>query len=192
VDSGWIKALELPAKITGGLFIACAVIWYLDGNDTLKLDDIGSWLRPVILIIWVGSGALFGASIVGDVWAVGAAYLKKRAEKKDDAAKEAAEIKAIEEFRKATIAHLDRLSEKENSEAAKALKGASPSFESWAHSTGAGQLIAKGLIYSPQGTYNQDYFPFTFYDFVWDALQERREAILEKEAVYELERRKRR
>ena len=192
MDSGWIKALELPAKITGGLFVACAVIWFLDGTDALNLDEVASWLRPVVLIIWVGSGCLFGASLVGDAWTAGAAYLKKRAETKNAAAKEAAEVKAKDERLKAIVTHLDHLSEKENCEAAKALKGGSPSFESWAHSTGAGQLIAKGLIYSPQGTYNQDHFPFTFYDFAWEALQERREAILKKEAANELERHKRR
>ena len=192
MDSGWIKALELPAKITGGLFVACAVIWFLDGTDSLKLDDVASWLRPVVLIIWVGSGCLFGATLVGDAWSAGATYLNKRTETKDAAARKAAEVKAKDDRRNAIIINLNHLSEKENYEAAKALKGGSPSFESWAHSTGAGQLIAKGLLYSPQGTYNQDHFPFTFYDFAWEALQERREAILEKEAAYELARRKRR
>lgn len=192
MDSGWIKALELPAKITGGLFVACTVIWLLDGRGALKLDDVTSWLRPATSIIWVISGCLFGASIVADVWTAGVERLKKRAEAKDAAAKEAAEVAARDERRKTIVAHLDHLSEKENNEAAKALKGGSPSFESWAHSTGAGQLMGKGLIYSPQGTYNQDHFPFTFYDFAWEALQERREAILEKEAAYELKRKKRR
>lgn len=192
MDSGWIKALELPAKITGGLFVACALIWFLDGTDVLNLDDVVSWLRPVILIIWVGSGCLFGASLVGEIWGAGAAYLKKRGETKDAAAKEIAALKAKDERRKAIVAHLDQLSEKETYEAAKALKGGSPSFESWAHSTGAGQLIAKGLVYSPQGTFNQDHFPFTFYDFAWEGLQERKEAILKNEAKYELGRKKRR
>ena len=192
MDSGWIKALELPEKITGGLFVACAVIWFLDGTETLNLDDVASWLRPVILIIWVGSGCLFVASLVGNAWAAGAAYLKRRAESKSTAAKEAAEVKAKDEHRNAIIARLDHLSEKENYEAAKALKEGSPSFESWEHSTGAGQLKGKDLIYSPQGTYHQDHFPFTFFDFAWKALQERREAILKKEVAYELKRRKRR
>ena len=192
MDPGWIKALELPAKITGGLFLACAAIWSLDNAGTLKLDAVASWLRPAIMIIWVGSGCLFGASLVSDVWVASIAYLKKRAAAQETAAKQAADIRAIEEHRKSIIAHLDRLSEKEVYEAAKALKGGSPSFESWAHSTGAGQLLAKGLIYSPPGTYHQEHFPFTFYDFAWEALQERREAILEKDALYEIARRKRR
>lgn len=192
MDSGWIKALELPAKITGGVFIACGLIWYLDGNDTIKLEGIGPWLRPVIMIIWIVSGSLFGMSIVVDIWKAGVDYLQKRSDKKEKANEKAAEIQAMEARREATVAHLDCLSEKENFEAAKALKGNSPSFESWAYSTGAGQLKAKGLIYSPQGTYHDDNFPFTFYDFVWDALQERRESILKREAEYELARKRRR
>ncbi|MEO0336885.1 MAG: hypothetical protein AAF202_10845 [Pseudomonadota bacterium] len=179
MDSGWIKALELPAKITGGLFVACTVIWILDGSATLNLKDVGIWLRPVILIIWVVSGCLFVASIISQTWTTGTAYWKRRTDTKEAETKE-----------KSIVAQLDHLSEKETYEAAKALKGGSPSFESWAHSTGAGQLMAKGLIYSPLGTYHQDHFPYTFHDFAWEALQEKRETILEKEAAYERERKK--
>lgn len=192
MDSGWIKALELPAKITGGLFVACGTIWFLDDKNALNLDEIAAWVQPVIVILWIGSGCLFGASLVGDAWSFGANALQKRVEKQDAIGKETLEKEALEARRSSIIAHLDRLSEKEIFEAAKALKGGSPSFESWAHSTGAGQLLAKGLIYSPQGSYNQDYFPFTFHDFVWEALEERRDTILAKEVEYERKRNTRR
>jgi hypothetical protein len=192
VDSGWIKALELPAKITGGLFIASGVIWFLDRNRALNLDEVATWLRTLILIMWVGTGCLFGTSIIGDVFSAGVALLRKRAAAREVAAQTAAECASKEAARKAILAKLDTLSEREVHEAAKALKAGSPSFESWVHSTGAGQLIAKGLLYSPQGTYNGDHFPFTFHDFVWKALQERREEILSREAAYELERKRRR
>jgi len=192
MDSGWIKALELPAKITGGLFLACGVIWLLDQSETLNLDEIAPWVRPLVIVLWAGSGCLFAATLAGDAWAFGAALFKKRAEKTALMEEQAAQEKAAQEKQEAALKYLDQLSEKENYEAAKALKGNSPSFESWAHATGTGQLIAKGLIYSPQGTYNQDHFPFTFYDFAWEALQERRDTILAKEAEYEAARKKRR
>jgi len=185
MDSGWIKALELPAKITGGVFVACGAVLLLDRSEALNLNDIASWVRPLVVVLWIASGCLFGASLLADAWSYGVAFWKKRAEEREAEEKKAAAIKT-------RVTHLDQLSEKETYEAAKALKGNSPSFESWAHSTGAGQLMAKGLIYSPQGTYNQDHFPFTFHDFAWEALQERREAILAKEAEYEAARKRRR
>lgn len=192
VDSGWIRALELPAKITGGLSVACAVIWLLDGSDSLNLDDVASWLRPVILIIWISSSCLFGASLLGEAWTAGAAHLRKRAAAKDTAAKEAAELQKRNEQRQALVSQLDHLSERETHEAAKALKGGSPSFETWAYSPGAGHLIAKGLVYSLSGTYNQEQFPFIFHDFAWEALLERREVILANEAKFEKLRQRRR
>ena len=192
LNPDWIKALQLPAKVTGGLFVACTVIWFLDTNSTIRVDDLAFWLRPLYMIIWVVSGCLFGASMFADAWAAGVEYFKRRAETKDSASRKMAEVEAKEKQRQAIAAQLDHLSRPEIYEAAKALKAGSPSFESWAHSTGAGQLMSKGLIYSPQGTFNSEHFPFTFHDFAWEALQQRREAILEKEKAHELERKARR
>ena len=59
-------------------------------------------------------------------------------------------------------------------------------------SPGVGHLISKGLIYLPEGAYDFDAYPFTFYDFAWKALKERQDDILRKETEYEKKREKRR
>ena len=48
------------------------------------------------------------------------------------------------------------------------------------------------MIYLPEGAYDFDAYPFTFYDFAWKALKERQDDILRKETEYEKKREKRR
>lgn len=78
MDSGWIKALELPAKITGGLFAASVLIWIVDGSSTLNLDDIGSWMRPLVVVLMILTGCLFVSSIIPQLWQSTESYRFKR------------------------------------------------------------------------------------------------------------------
>jgi hypothetical protein len=45
-------------------------------------------------------------------------------------------------------------------------------------------LQGKGLVWTPGGRHNQDHYPFSFWDFVWAKLVERREEFLAKEAEH--------
>lgn len=102
MDAGWIKALELPAKITGGLFAACVLIWLVDGSDALSLDDLGSWARPLLVVIAILSGCLFVSSIIPEVWQATESHRLERRSR-------AHHKKRIQEF----IADIPYLTEKE-------------------------------------------------------------------------------
>jgi hypothetical protein len=42
-------------------------------------------------------------------------------------------------------------------------------------------FLGKGLVWTPGGTHHQDYYPFSFHDFVWAVLLERKDEFLAKE-----------
>ena len=68
MDSGWIKAVELPAKITGGLFVGAGIVLLIDGTNALNLTDIAIWARPLCIIIFILSGSLFIFSVIPEIW----------------------------------------------------------------------------------------------------------------------------
>ena len=177
--SGWIKALELPAKITGGVFAGCVAIYLLDRSGQLDLTLIGVWVRPTVLVAGALSGCLFVASVIGELGAIGQGLWSGRQLKK-----------RADSDRAQAISHLDRLSEQEVYLVAKALRGGSPSFTSWAHVSGAAQLVDKGLLIQHAGTFNRDHWPFSFKDFAWEEIEKRREFFLEKEKELEAARKR--
>jgi hypothetical protein len=174
MDSGWLKALELPAKITGGIAAGSIIALVLDSRGAIDFAAIGSWLRPAIAIAAIFSGALFLAGMINE----GAAAFGKSRSKKASLADQAA-------FKRKAIAHLDTLSDEEVHIVAKALKEGSPSVKWWFHSGGAAQLVHKGLLDQLPGQYPSDHWPFVFRDFAWEAIQERRDRFLARAAELE-------
>jgi hypothetical protein len=174
LQAGWVKALELPAKIIGGVFSACVLIYFLDGSGQLVLADIGEWMRPVVIIAGAVSGCLFFASIIGSI---GAALGKMWQGYKQK--------KAHDKRQQTAISHLDKLSKNEVYIVCNALKEGSPSFTSWAFSSAAAQLIEKGLLIQHTGQFIRDYWPYTFHDFAWQEIEKRRDFFLEKEKELE-------
>lgn len=170
--SGWVKALELPAKITGGVFGACVVVYLLDRSDYLVLADIGVWARPAVAIVGVLSGCLFLASVISEEWG---SYKAKKGQTAQESV---------------SLAHLDKLSEQETYMVCQALNEGSPSFTSWVQASGAAQLVDKGLLIQHAGQFNRDDWPFTFQDFAWEEIEKRRDSFLEKEREYEAARNK--
>ena len=68
MDSGWIKALELPAKITGGICLGSAVVLYLGHLELFALNDVGSWLEASVFLILIFTGSLFVTSVIGSLF----------------------------------------------------------------------------------------------------------------------------
>jgi hypothetical protein len=44
--------------------------------------------------------------------------------------------------------------------------------------------MGKGLVWTPGGQHHQDHYPFSFYDFVWEKLLERKEEFIAKDEAY--------
>lgn len=55
------------------------------------------------------------------------------------------------------------------------------SFYTYVYSPPASNLQGKGLVWTPGGTHNQDHYPFSFYDFVWEALTPRKDEFIAKD-----------
>ena len=192
MDSGWLKALELPAKITGGVLAACVIALYGDNKGLLSLSKIGPWFRPVLQVIAVFAGALFAANILSDFLVYCRGYQAKIAAEKEKVEDERKKAAAEEAAKKKSVSHLDKLSEEETYIVADALKKNTPSIKWWLHSGGAAQLCAKGLLQQLPGQYQTNHWPFIFYDFAWEAIEERRESLLKQAEKFELESKKRR
>lgn len=192
MDSGWLKALELPAKITGGIFAGCVVALYLDTVGTIILSQIGAWLRPSISVAAVFSGTMFLAGILNELVMALRAWLAKSKADAAALADQSAKEASIAEAKAKALAHLDTLSEEEVYIVAKALDEGSPSIKWWFHSGGAAQLVHKGLLDQLPGEYMTEHWPYTFRDFAWQAMLLRKDEYLKRSADLEASRKKRR
>jgi hypothetical protein len=179
-DSGWLAALNLPTKVVAGVFIALCVTLGLDIYEYIDLSSIGSLTRLILVLLCVLFGGLLFASLVELAAQPKIAKMKTTllAERRKDREDEkAAEREAA---RQRALANLDHLSAWELRIVADALKEGSPSFYTYAHSSPVAQLQAKNLVYSPGGTHHQDHYPFTFHDFAWKVLLQRKDEFLTK------------
>ena len=84
----------------------------------------------------------------------------------------------LNENKQKVINRISHLSKEELCYLADCLREKSQSFTTYVHSPYASTLGSKGLIYTPGGTHNQDYYPFVINDFVWNHLLENREKII--------------
>jgi hypothetical protein len=112
------------------------------------------------------------------------AWKRHRADKKARARQQAKRDErqlAREKYKEAVLKRLDCLSQKEHRVLADQLRKNERSFEGWAYSSTASNLMAAGLVGSPGGTAHQDYYPYFVVDFVWDALLARRNEFLAKD-----------
>jgi hypothetical protein len=111
-------------------------------------------------------------------------YAAKLAEKKvrarQQAKRDESEL-AREKYKAEVLKRLGFLSRKEHRVLADQLRKNERSFEGWAYSSTASNLMAAHLVGSPGGTANQDHYPYYVVDFVWDALLERRDEFLAKD-----------
>lgn len=181
-DSSWINALKLPTQVIIGLFLAFLVLLGLDWGAFLPLAMFGELTKPIVMVLLVISGSL---SITG----IGAYIKDQRARRKSHSLLATRrQLRAQEkekERAKAQTAALERiehLSPRELRYLANCLREGSQSFYTYV-SPPVTTLRGKGLVYTPGGTHHQDHYPFTIHDFVWKALIERRDEILEKDST---------
>ncbi|HEY9163792.1 MAG TPA: super-infection exclusion protein B [Magnetovibrio sp.] len=86
-----------------------------------------------------------------------------------------------EQYETEALERLDWLSREEISYVADCLRKNEQSFLAYYHSGPIANLIAKGLVDTPGGQYNRDYYPYTICDFAWKALLERKDEFIEKD-----------
>jgi len=150
----------------------------LNKENTLELSIFGSLTKPATILLCVVSGALSLTAIVSyliDI--VGAGKKRTLLQQRRNMRK----LEHEEELNKSMQRVLNRiphLSKDELHYLADCLRENSQSFTTYVHSPYASTLGSKGLIYTPGGTHNQDYYPFVVHDFVWNHLLENREQII--------------
>lgn len=180
-DSNWISVLKLPTQVMIGLCMASVVLLGLDWTGILALADFGQLTRPLVIVLAVGSGSISITSI--------GSFIKDQlmGHRKQSLFTARRELKLqedkikIEKAQNAALERIDHLSMQELRYLADCLKEGTQSFYTYAHSPYAKTLIAKELVYTPGGTHNQDYYPFTIFDFVWKALLARKDEILARD-----------
>lgn len=176
-DSGWLKFLEMPARITGGVFAGCIVIYAANNYGWLELNAIGTWLKTLVAVVGIIAGCLFASSVIAALLDLFNSWNRVRKQK----------AKAL--------AHLDRLSLDELKIVTKAIEQDSPSITWPFDSPPIAPLVGSGLLVQHGGRFPGDYWPFTFSDFAWSEIQERKDELKKKfreKAAKELAERRRR
>lgn len=180
-DSNWINALRLPTQVMIGLCLACVAVLGLDWAGILALADFGQLTKPAVIVLAVlscslsitGVGAFIKDQLMGHRKH---SLLAARRELKLQEAKtrrESAESAALE--------RIDYLSSQEIRHLADCLRKGSQSFYTYVHSPSVTTLMGKGLVYTPGGAHNQDYYPFTIADFAWKTLLARKDEIIARD-----------
>lgn len=180
-DPKWLDALKLPLKVTVAVALAASVLFGLDIWGVLDLGPLGIYSRPVLIIIAVVFWIL---AIVGVADYLLAPFREKQRQA-TLSTRRAVRQKEKEEQRAAhhtaVLVHLDHLSAEEIRYIADSLRKGSPTFYTYIRSPPVSMLLGKGLAWTPGGSHHQDYYPFTFHNFVWEALLARKNEFLTKD-----------
>lgn len=180
-DANWLNALKLPLRAMIGVTLACLALLWLDHARVIDLAVFGSLTKPSIVVLSVVAGALalsgLGAVIYDFFMArhKHGALASRREIRKKEAEEKSKEAKAV------ALERLDYLTAEELRYLADCLRTGSQSFTTWAYSSPASTLAAKGLIYTPGGTHHQDHYPFTISDFAWEELLRRKDEFLARD-----------
>jgi hypothetical protein len=178
---GIADTLKLPGKVIAGLFLFTLLLLAFDFFELVRLPDLHAVARPAVII----AALLFGSLCVAAVGAVIVEAVKRRrrptlvAQRREIRRKEWEQAKVEQEAK--ALERLDYLSAEEIGYIADALRKNEQSFTTWVHSPHMSNLMAKGLVNTPGGTHNQDYYPFYFTDFAWKALLVRKDEFIAKD-----------
>lgn len=184
-DVKWLDILKLPLVATLGGALVPGALLLLAHLGVLDLDALGAIWRPTLIAFCATFSVLSLVGIVNVLlWPVRErrrqsllAVRRAVRRREEDEQRAKAEARALES--------LDHLSKEEIRYVAKCLRNGSPTFYTWVHSSPAAMLQGKGLVWTTGATHHQDHYPYSFRDFAWRALLERREEFLEKDRKHE-------
>lgn len=185
LDLKWlVEALKLPLKVAAAVALSAAALLVLDLRGLLDLGPFAPFARPVLTIVAV----VFSILVVVEGTAYLMAPLSEKRRQTTLSARRVVRKQEEDDQRQAeqvqAIARLDHLSREEIRYVANALNGSSPTFYTYVHSPPVTMMAGKGLVWTPGGPHNQDHYPFSFYDFVWAKLVERKDEFLAKEEAH--------
>lgn len=183
-DAKWLDFFKLPLRAVIAVAIASAALLALVLTHILDLGPIGPFALPVLIIVAVASVAM---GIVGGGEALLAPFREKRKQsalEQRRAIRKKEEDERQEHRRGSVLGRLNHLSKEEIDLVADALRNGSPTFYTFVYSPPVSVLQGKGLVWTPGGAHHQDYYPFSFHDFVWEALLERKDEFVAKDAEH--------
>jgi hypothetical protein len=183
-DAKWLEFFKLPLKAAIAVAMATGALLALVITHILDLGAFGAVALPILIIAAVSSVAM---AIVGGANALLAPFREKRkvsALELRRAVRRREDDERREHARVSVLGRLNHLSKEEIAVVAKALRDGSPTFYTYVFSPPAAILQGKGLVWSTGSTHHQDHYPFSFHDFVWEALLERKDEFIEKDAQH--------
>lgn len=178
--TGLLKALELPAKVSLGIFISSLVLIFSDSYKLLPLAPLWVHSVAVLKITAVVSGCLLLASGIAFLAEDKLNSRKASILSRRRALLEKEKIAALELKKSENLLYLDSLSYEEKVVIAAALRANSMSVVVPFDSIGANLLRSKGLGVFAGGLVDMEGAAFTIAPYAWRALQARKEDILSK------------
>jgi hypothetical protein len=180
-DPRWIDALKLPARAIAGLAAGAVLVLVLDHFAVINLADIHALARPFTLIAAVVCSSLALFALGGVIYDSIAQRHRQTLLGARRAIREVEADRRRAERQRLALQRLDYLAEDEIHYVAACLRKNEQSFTAWVHSPHISNLQAAGLVGTPGGTHHQDYYPFYFIDFAWQALLKRKDEFIAKD-----------
>lgn len=186
VDAKWLEVFKLPLRTAVTVAIASGALLAMVDTQILDPGPIGVFALPVLMVVAVISTVM---SVVDIVVALFAPFREKRRQSALElrrAVRRREQREQHESAQKSAVSKLDYLSKEEVAVVAKALYNGSPTFYTYVNSPPVSMLLGKGLVWTPGGSHHQEYYPFSFHDFVWKVFLERKDEFLAKDAKHKL------
>lgn len=184
-DSKWLDIFKLPLKAAVAGAFAASILWWLQASGHLDLGAVGPVAHPLSVVFAVVLWVVIIVRIV-DFLTLSVQEKRKlsalsaRRKQRQMEREEAADVE-----KRVLLGRLDHLSAYELQIVAGSLRDGSPTFYTWVASPPVSALMGKGLVWTSGGNLPNDHYPFTFHDFVWEALLKRKEEFIAKHEEYE-------
>lgn len=180
-DPNWLNIFKLPLKATSAIALTASALLLL---EILEVINFGNYKEYGNLFIIIISVLFWTLTIISTIEWLFNPIREKRdqdLQSRNRLIIEKEKEEQREKKRQEILAYLDHLSDEEIQYVADSLRKGTPTFYTYVHSPPVGMMMGKGLVWTPGGSHNQDYYPFSFHNFVWDALIERKEELLSKD-----------
>jgi hypothetical protein len=184
IDPKWTNIVYWPLRVSAPVAAASSVLVILTHYGVFDLGGLGSYANPLIVIVAVlsSSQAIFGIGYelfapwreANKLKALTARQAIRRQEKEDERTAQQEKV----------LKRLESLSKQEIDVVARCLRDGSPSFYTWVYASNVGLLQGKGLVWCPGSSHNNEHYPFSFHDFVWEELMRRKDEFLENDAQH--------